>query len=635
MKKIKYIFCFIFLIEISSCSKIDDFLNSFFNPNVQGEEKSTKSFYYQEDFVDSLNVIVTEDGYACLFGVEERDDTPNRYNRVFYISKVDLTTGDVVLSNDNICVVVDSLGIPNSITMNNYSILVTNITGDYFDCIIYEDGCEDVILTNLSLSTILSLSKTTSPQTKAIATSDAIPLFGLDDLIDGIGRTQTLQALIAAATNREKISAGLGAIGSIIGGEVGLSLGGIADYLAGSLRNSYLALAGYMWSANQKFILNHIGPWRVSIESVEQISRNSCLVRYSVEGIWPNCEGTPRIYLNCQKSDKNKHTGKVIQGKELGPATNGYHEARIDNLSAGFYLFEIRMYDACHQVTNISVRTYPPILLEMFDIALNRYEIDKDPKYEHGTVNFNIDVYIDGDEEVLKDCSECGYYISYANKIDYYPIKNFSSVFSSTPAHCELNIEREGFDNVDLSSFTAKATGYKIGVYVAMDKNNVVQHFDERELDGLIYHQRPQITFLSAEIYGTDIENDDEGNPYYCSTSFGATYNAQGTFWAKTVDLVVTQGEASDNVGYWEILEDGNQSFSAYYQYPYGGGNSAFKFDMIMDDGQRISSSNSVLLSGSPIISNASVIGATKSVMNTESYIGLKDRGCYISIYHK
>ena len=142
------------------------------------------------------------------------------------------------------------------------------------------------------------------------------------------------------------------------------------------------------------------------------------------------------------------------------------------------------------------------------------------------------------------------------------------------------------------------------------------------------------MSFTGAIINGTDIENDDDGQPSSCSTSFSVNYTAKGTFWADNVDLVITQGSAEDNVGIWDIIEDGDHSSSFYYHYPYGGANCAFRFDYILKDGQRISSTNAVMLSGSPIITNASIINNTKATYNSNSKSCENPRTQFTMVYH-
>lgn len=510
----------------SSCDQLEDIFGNESNFNGNG------NYAFVEDYVENFDAVLSPDGHVCLFGVDTRDEVEGEYNKIFFITKANYETGEIS-SSDEICVVVDSIGMPNIISMEGYNVYISNITNSTFDCIITEEGKENIELKNLPLPKQESYSIKNA--TRSIASSDAIPLYGLDNLIDDIGKVQAMQAIITAATNKEKLSAGIGAIGTVLGGEAGLTLGGISDALTGSLRNSYLALAGYMWSENQKFILNHIGPWHISIESVEQTDRNTCLVGYTIDGIWDDCEGKPRVYLNCQNSDKNKHTGKVEQALELGYAVNGYHEVEIKNLKAGYYLIEMRLYDECHKVTNLSIRTYPPILLQMADLELSKYEIEENPLYKNGAVNFKMNIFLKGNEDGLKDIQQFGYYIKYANAINYKEVKNLSSIFESTPLTYELSIPRDGFsdETINYTTFEAKPSiDYYIGVYVVLKNGNIV-HFDEETIEGLVYDRKPSFTISNIVVTDRGPYSDGTGRDSYMS--YTVDYSVDGGLFVSEI----------------------------------------------------------------------------------------------------
>ena len=290
-----------------------------------------------------------------------------------------------------------------------------------------------------------------------------------------------------------------------------------------------------MWSENQKFILNHIGPWHISIESVEQTDRNTCIVGYTIDGIWDDCEGKPRVYLNCQNSDKNKHTGKVEQALELGYAVNGYHEIEIKNLKAGYYLIEMRLYDECHKVTNLSIRTYPPILLQMADLELSKYEINENPLYKDGAVNFKMNIFLKGNEDGLKDIQQFGYYIKYANAINYKEVKNLSSIFESTPLTYELSIPRDGFsdETINYTTFEAKPSiDYYIGVYVVLKNGNIV-HFDEETIEGLVYDRKPSFTISNIVVTDRGPYSDGTGRDSYMS--YTVDYSVDGGLFVSKI----------------------------------------------------------------------------------------------------
>ena len=161
-------------------------------------------------------------------------------------------------------------------------------------------------------------------------------------------------------------------------------------------------------------------------------------------------------------------------------------------------------------------------------------------------------------------------------------------------------------------------------------------YYKDLEPKSVTYDQKPGLTFTSASLGGTDVYNDDNGEPDYCATLVNAEYTATGTFWVNTVDFVVIEGDATDNVGYWDVINDGEQTFSTYYQYHYGGDNtSAFRFDFVLDNGNRVSSTNAVSLWGSPTVTNIQLVGssnaraadaASKQAKKTSSNNDLKPR---------
>lgn len=582
---------------------------------LENNKDKNITYSYIQNCVDSLDAVLTSEGYLALCGIMEvqnsENNTVNKYRSV-YITKADYENEEVD-HNEDLYVLLDSLNYPVSITTSNCTYTIMNNNGSTFDLMYIDDKNEPKLYSNIAINSTKSRANTATRAAGDLASSEPIPFTGLDDIMNAVGKMDNMYNIITATTAGQKISAGLGTLANLIGdagwAEGGLFTGGISDALAGSLRSSYLALAGYMWSENQKFILKHLGAWRISIQSVEQRERGSLEIGYTVEGLNVPTEGRPKINLLCQNLKTRKY-----QTISLGSTTNGVYTYTISNLAAGQYGIEMRLYDECHSATNISVMTYPPVKANVYDLGLNRVEVEDNPLYYNGAVNFDLNIYLDGSEEGLQDIKEFGYYIKFANSIDYHKVEHLSYIFSSTPVTCDLPIEKEGFFKMDVNNFVAEATDYYAGVYIVNKKGNEIKHFDEKKIEGLIYKKKPSITFTNAWLGGTDIGSDEDGNPVYCSTEINATYFAEGTFWATDCDLVVIEGTAEDNVGYWEVLTDGDKDFSAYYSYPYGGDNvNAFKFDMMMQDGRRISSNNAVEMWGSPVVSNIAIINNSSS----------------------
>lgn len=155
-----------------------------------------------------------------------------------------------------------------------------------------------------------------------------------------------------------------------------------------------------------------------------------------------------------------------------------------------------------------------------------------------------------------------------------------------------------------------------------------VYYYSEPQEYELVYDEKPSLTFTSASLGGTNTSTDENGELFYCETEINATYVAKGTFWVNTTDLVVIQGSAQDNVGYWEVLNDGEYTFSVYYGYPYGGDNlCAFKFDMVISEDNRIPSTNAIQVSGYPYVTNISIVSNNALAKAKFPYVPVKSNG--------
>lgn len=249
----------------------------------------------------------------------------------------------------------------------------------------------------------------------------------------------------------------------------------------------------------------------------------------------------------------------------------------------------------------ITLSDNPPLKFKEIKQDYTTYADDK------VTASMKAVIEVPSDEDVdLSSYKSHGVYVK--NKItgkeDYYSVQeNGSMEFWIT-----LDIPRSEFET-DYSSFTATCDKFLFATYT-IDKDGKTNRYYEQEPQ-IIYDQKPSLTFTSYSLGETTIYVDENDEPYYCSTVINAEYTAKGTFWVNTVDLVVIQGNAEDNVGYWDVMNDGDQPFAAYYDYPYGGDNScAFRFDFVLSNGNRVSSTNAIQVSGSPIVTNIGLIGA-------------------------
>lgn len=583
-------------------------------------ENNEVTYSYVENFIDSLNAIFINDGYVALFGVQksEGENISELFNRLVTISKIDYETGTID-ETKNIAILVDSLNNPSIIATEDYTYFISNLTENTFDCVIMtgDDTWEYKNIPYSYTHNEANSRRSDPKRANGDIASSPVPPFSLDDLTNSIGMGTALGTAITATTNGERVSAGLGIIGSFADafgyGEAGLFLSGLSDAAVKALGGSTLALAGYLWDRNYKFILEHIGPWYVGIQSIEQTGRKSCTAKYSIDGIKSVKDGHPIVQLSIYHSDKNRHSGIKERIVQLGNAENGSHEYTIENLEAGYYKIYLSVIDDCHRAMNIRISTYPEILVRMYDIGIDRYEVQDNPSYSNGTVNFKMDVYLKGSEGGLgNDVQQFGYYTRYSNATpDYQQVSNFSSIFESTPLTCELPIEREGFfeENRNYSTFEAKATGYYIGAYIVLKNGNIVT-FDEQEIEGLIYKQKPSIKYTSANIISvseTNRKTDDDGNTtiYYTTiTRYG--WEDKGSFWMDSAYRKSSDG------GQGQPFSPSDGTGTVNYTWSYS--TNSFKskeswYEIRLTNGNTMTSSNRIRFSGSPSSPSVSVVG--------------------------
>lgn len=289
----------------------------------------------------------------------------------------------------------------------------------------------------------------------------------------------------------------------------------------------------------------------------------------------------------------NAKTGKYRQPEFDKIAENGTYTAVIDITEAGEYAVEMSLYDNCHK--HIRQLTYPATNFYMYDLGINHFKVSPDIRYSDGIVHFDVDVFLEGDETSLSEVKQFGYYVKFANSIDYHQVKNLSSIFSSTPLTLDLDIERTGFFKMDYTSFTAEATDYYIGAYVVDDKG-VIQHFDEQPLTGLVYNVKPNITFTSAQATGTSvIDTYDDGSVRY-QTTYEFSCDVKGSLWIDHLLYTVSKGDV-DN--YWApqyVNTDGNWSFSGFAEYT-DATNYGSYFTIVLNNGSTMTSNNSLYLS--------------------------------------
>lgn len=327
------------------------------------------------------------------------------------------------------------------------------------------------------------------------------------------------------------------------------------------------------------------------------------------------------VHLHDFESQKTQLNGDVRYGNEAHFSFNIPNLDLTKNLSTYYfrpYLTSTRLQSNKGDVIEGHIKYGEIVPYTAFNGEIKDFK-QYDAQYSTDSNNFGFVSFrtsINATINSLDDVEEWGVYVYDLNgsgTYDYYP-SEFNAAKLEDWIDVDFNINKDEFDELNHDYFLA-TKNVKVGVYKKV--KNPTGNYDylsyfrsEPQMCELTYDEKPSLTFTSASLGGTDVYDDEEGNPYYCSTQINANYTATGTFWVNTVDLVVIQGSAQDNIDYWDVMNDGDFPFSVYYKYPYGSGEtSAFKFDFVLANGNRVSSTNAIQLSGSPTVTNISIIG--------------------------
>ena len=564
--------------------------------SVSFESFDTKYSYF-ENIDEGLDAIYTKDGYVAIFGIKNIPDLSNNNEeeRILYISKVD-EEGNVDES-DATTVIVDSTYFPVRIVGNEMNVVLSKKDDNHFDCLFYNQNTDEWEESkNLEILSILTNSQSASRPMRAMATGGSTN-FNLTNAITALSALRNVSGTITAE-GIGKVAPGVGLFGDAAsaGGldEVGLSIG---VTVAGNWVGALIAAAGYISSEYDKLKQRVFGKdIKISIEDIKQTNRKSFTVSYSVDGL--NERGLTHSGLFFSLLNYNKMQRSVI----ILPTKNGYDEKHFTDMNAGSY--EIDMTLISKEYPFLRYVTKPTIEFAIFDLGLDRYEIEDNPSYSNGTVNFNMNVFLKGSDEGLGDIQQFGYYTRYSNSIpDYKQVSYLSTIFESTPLTYELPIEREGFfeENRNYNTFEAKATGYYIGAYVVLKNGNIVT-IDEQEIEGLIYKQKPSITFTSVSVNSTEVTSYDEENDVTrYKTQYSFDCDIKGTFWFNTIQFQIYSDHWNNNWSNQTVSDDGSYTMNGNMTY---GSNSSMNhtgfYQMYLHNGGTKSSSNSLIFGGVP-----------------------------------
>ena len=487
MKKLNlFVLSLLSIMLLTSCDQLEDI----FGNNDNSHENWM--FAYAENYVDSLNAIFSNEGYVALFGGTEMNLNSNteELERTIYVAKADFESGMVDEDNATL-IVVDSTYMPIQISSKKCIIRFSPFENGNFSCLV--NYGEDDDWTEYDGFNIGVLKTTSELHTRSLATG-GVSDFTIANVLKALDSINGIKGCFQATSMKECVSEGVGVFSNFSpNDEVGITGGLISAGLTKSLSSGLLSILSYAGDKISDGPLKYLGPVRLSIENVEQLDAQSCKIGYMVDGLHEYGMANSDLYFEL----RNVKTGKYYPRLYLEPK-NGYENAVIANLEPGEYgiILHIRT-----KKYNWEYTTYPEVKFSIFNLELDKYEIEENPQYEDGAVNFKMNIFLKGNEDGLKDIQQFGYYTKYANAIpDYKEVKNISSIFESTPLTYELLIPRDGFsdETINYTTFQAKPSiDYYIGVYVVL-KNGEITHFDEQTIENLIYEEKPEVTTLDA-----------------------------------------------------------------------------------------------------------------------------------------
>ncbi len=599
----------------TSCDQLEDIFG-----NDDNSHENWK-FAYAENYVDSLNAIFSNEGYVALFGGTEMNLNSNteELERTIYVAKADFESGMVDEDNATL-IVVDSTYMPIQISSKKCIIRFSPFENGNFSCLV--NYGEDDEWTEYDGFNIGELKTTSELHTRSLATG-GVSDFTIANALKALDIINGIKGCFQATSMKECVSEGVGVFSNFSpNDEVGITGGLISAGLTKSLSSGLLSILSYAGDKISDGPLKYLGPVKLSIENVEQLDAQSCKIGYMVDGLHEYGMANADLYFEL----RNVKTGKYYPRLYLEPK-NGYENAIIANLEPGEYgvILHIRT-----KKYNWEYTTYPEVKFCIFNLELNRYEIEDDPQYKNGVVNFKLNIFLNGNEDgISKDIKEFGYYIQFANDIDYHKVEHLSDIFSSTPLTLELPIERDGFFERDTSTFEAVATEHYIGVYLVLNNGNIIS-YDHQEINGLKYTKKPYLTFTGANVINTTSEEYDDGYIAY-STEHTISYNVEGAFWLDNLNFGLADGY-SDGVGTIEI-ENGDGTYSGTYSLQYSNEAPSFYLYLLgnLYYGGTVVSSNKLVFNGIPV-NSISIVGNSGRSVQTRSNMELcKQYGKYYS----
>lgn len=189
---------------------------------------------------------------------------------------------------------------------------------------------------------------------------------------------------------------------------------------------------------------------------------------------------------------------------------NGDFYVDISLKGYGEYLVEVSLTGSWGFFTRDS-ESFQTVYLSLDDISYN-----DEYQYYDGYVYYDVSANIIGDGKQLTDYEEYGIYFRNTKSNEIYTKKSLlSNIFESKEVTFSFYVNKEDYENINYSSFVAKSSMYRFGVY-AKNKNGNYLLFDEKTVE-FVYNKSPKVTICNLQqgaIYSIDTNNYDRKAEY-------------------------------------------------------------------------------------------------------------------------
>lgn len=565
---------------------------------------------YAENYIDGMDALYNTEGYIALFGkrnipiqFDSMGNISSNEERIIYIAQIN--ENDNINNTDATVIVVDSTYFPTRIVGNGINAVITRIDNNHCNCLVYDyivDEWKEFKNVEFLLNEIKNADEETPTRAMSTAGSNG---FTLTTAINALSLLTNVGGAITN-TGLAKLAPGIGIFGDVLSNigldEIGLGIAVTIGGLPGAVVGGIGYLSSKYDKLKKRFFCDDDKNIKISIENIQQIDRKTVEISYNVEGLNEHGLANSGLFFSLLYIDGM--TKEVI----ILPVKNGYNKKILDDMESGTYEVDLNLISNEYPLCKYT--TCPKVKFSIFNLELDRYEIEDNPLYENGAVNFKMNIYLEGDEESLRDIQQFGYYIKYANAIDYKQVKNFSSTFESTPLTYELVIPRDGFsdETTNYMTFEAKPSiDYYIGIYIVLKNGNIIS-FDEENIVGLVYCKKPELEFTSAQTQNTEvIETYDNGDIRY-KTHYTFDYDINGCFWIDHIQYTISEKDVNN---YWEpeySKNDGNSSKNGWAEYTNSATHNSY-YSIYLTNGELLKSKNGLELSCGGGSGSMSVMG--------------------------